>query len=546
MSLSSAADDGVLPVNDALVGHRGAPSAPVAEPSHRSDEIADLTVVLLDPDSISRHGRRSALDKAETVRVIAASDMDEVAEGMRLVDDAVVLVSVDDAVLGGNVIRAVRALVKAHPQPAPVIAWQLQPLLQGTPSELYDAGADAVLTDTASADELLSCARRLRALVLAAARQGTRQLTPVDRVLDTLPLPVALVDRDGQVYDANRSLLILWREVTGQPSSCVGAPLAEMLVPADRDAVTTAVAALCAGETHAEWAGECVVGTTPARGIPVGLRLVRLDDAVKGPMLVVHVVDRREQRRVEDALTTARWHALDQHQLLELSSRAHALLVATSAAAVPTEMGFPGEDTVLTSAQATVLRSAMLQGEQLLDAMRGIASNRELPASLVDIRPVVNGHLDLFRQMLPEHVALTWHGGTDDALVRGSESLLQQALTVLVMNAWDAQRSGGIIHVSVSVTDDTVVVAVDDHGPGIPEERHDWVFRPLTTTRTADGSIGMGLATARRTVEMHGGHLVLDPSYETGARFEMRLPRYRARGHAATAASLAAVPSKLR
>jgi hypothetical protein len=533
MSPSSAVDDGVLPVNDALVGHRGSPLAPAAEPPHRSDEVSALTVVLLDPDSTSRTVRRSALDKAETVRVIVASDVAEVAEGMRLVDDAVVIVSVDDAVLGGNLVRAVRALDKALPQPVPVIAWQSQPLPQGTPAQLHDAGADAVVNYTADADQLWSCARRLRALVLAAARQGTHQLAPVDLVLDTLPLPVARVNHDGRVSDANRSLQILWREVTGQLRSCVGMSLAEMLVPADRDAVTTAVAALCGGQTHAEWAGECVVGTTPARGIPVGLRLVRLDDAATGPMLVAHLADHREQHRVEDALATARWHALDQHQLEELSSRAHALLVATSAAAVPTDVEFSGEDTVLTFAQATVLRSAMLQGEQLLDAIRGIASNRELPASLVDIRPVVNGHLDLFRQILPEHVVLTWNGGTDDALVRGSESLLQQALTALVMNAWDAQRSGGTIHVSVSVTDDTAVVAVDDRGPGIPEERHDWVFRPLTTTRTADGAIGMGLANARRTVEMHGGRLVLDPSYETGARFEMRLPRYRARGHVA-------------
>jgi signal transduction histidine kinase len=63
----------------------------------------------------------------------------------------------------------------------------------------------------------------------------------------------------------------------------------------------------------------------------------------------------------------------------------------------------------------------------------------------------------------------------------------------------------------------------------VPEEKHDWIFLPMTSTRSAEGASGMGLVTARRVVEMHGGQLRLDRFRDVGARFEAILPRYQSR-----------------
>jgi two-component system, sporulation sensor kinase E len=209
------------------------------------------------------------------------------------------------------------------------------------------------------------------------------------------------------------------------------------------------------------------------------------------------------------------------------------LLSAVSQSMSPLAGVRPGSDLVLSSTHAAMLRGTLAQSETLLDALQAIASEQEHPASLVEIRGLVDTHLELFRQMLPEHVQLTWDGGARDVLVRGSESQLQQVLTALVMNAWDAQRSGGVIHVSVQHTDDTIIVAVEDNGPGVPEERHDWIFQPMATTRSAEGASGLGLVTARRAVEIHGGQLRIDKYRQLGARFEIVLPRYRTRAQVA-------------
>jgi signal transduction histidine kinase len=545
MNPLKAADDGVLrsavssterttatPLNslEDIDWIRGGSYSPETTTHRRVlEHTAGYAVVLVDADSGRRAQRRTQLTESGAARVIMASDELDVADALRLMDPDAVIVSASDTVMGGKLIRAVRALFDAHHEPVPVVAWQSRLVLQGTPAELNEAGADAVVDDGAGAEQVLSAVRALRRLVASATRRSPRELAPTTTVLDTLALSLALVDRDGRVRDANQALQSLWREMTGQQVSPVGAELAQLLVPSDRAALAAALTAQFGAQMGAVAELECTMGVTPARGIPVLVRLVRLDDSLQGPIVVAQLNDRREQRRVEQALNAGRWRALDRQQTLDITSRLRGLLSAVSQSMSPLAGGRPGSDLVLSSTHAAMLRGTLAQSETLIDALQAIASEQEHPASLVDVRARVTTHLELFRQMLPEHVVLTWDGGAHDVLVRGSESQLQQVLTALVMNAWDAQRSGGAIHVAVEHTDDTIVVAVEDNGPGVPEERHDWIFQPMATTRSAEGASGLGLVTARRSVEIHGGQLRIDKFRHMGARFEIILPRYRSR-----------------
>lgn len=68
-----------------------------------------------------------------------------------------------------------------------------------------------------------------------------------------------------------------------------------------------------------------------------------------------------------------------------------------------------------------------------------------------------------------------------------------------------------------------IVIAVEDDGPGIPQELRERIFEPFFTTK-ARGT-GLGLAIIFRLIEDHGGLLSLEPpKHLGGARFEMRLP----------------------
>jgi len=100
---------------------------------------------------------------------------------------------------------------------------------------------------------------------------------------------------------------------------------------------------------------------------------------------------------------------------------------------------------------------------------------------------------------------------------------LQMALVNLGNNAVQAIGEGpGTITMTCSRAGDSVLVCVEDDGPGVPQPLRAKLFDPFFTTR-ARGS-GLGLANVRKLVEAHGGTIRLLDS-AAGARFAIRLPR---------------------
>lgn len=107
-------------------------------------------------------------------------------------------------------------------------------------------------------------------------------------------------------------------------------------------------------------------------------------------------------------------------------------------------------------------------------------------------------------------------------------SLVESAVTNLVANAI---RHSGSKDVSVAVAADgnTVRIAVEDHGVGIPSEERERVFERfhrVDSARSADtGGAGLGLAIVRRIAKLHGGDVVLEPAVPTGCRFVLSVMR---------------------
>lgn len=103
---------------------------------------------------------------------------------------------------------------------------------------------------------------------------------------------------------------------------------------------------------------------------------------------------------------------------------------------------------------------------------------------------------------------------------------LKRALTNVIENA---VKYGGGARVEIKVAADGVEFAVDDDGPGIPEEDQERVFAPfvrLEQSRNREtGGTGLGLSVARSVMRDHGGEIRLGNRPEGGLRVRIALPK---------------------
>ncbi|MFC3652217.1 sensor histidine kinase [Dyella humi] len=118
--------------------------------------------------------------------------------------------------------------------------------------------------------------------------------------------------------------------------------------------------------------------------------------------------------------------------------------------------------------------------------------------------------------------------GEGPAHVQGSGLLLERALDNVIANAIKFSPSSGIVHVDVDTHQQQVEVRIRDHGPGVPEEELDLLFRPFfrgTNAAQASGH-GLGLAIVQRVMQAHGGEVTAQNEQGGGLKVIMRLPAY--------------------
>jgi signal transduction histidine kinase len=106
---------------------------------------------------------------------------------------------------------------------------------------------------------------------------------------------------------------------------------------------------------------------------------------------------------------------------------------------------------------------------------------------------------------------------------------LREAIDNLLSNAIKYSPVGGHIELTMSVTDEHIVVAVADEGAGLSEEdisRLFGRFQRLSARPTGgESSTGLGLSIVKRIVELHGGRVGAQSNGPgRGATFTIRLP----------------------
>jgi signal transduction histidine kinase len=105
---------------------------------------------------------------------------------------------------------------------------------------------------------------------------------------------------------------------------------------------------------------------------------------------------------------------------------------------------------------------------------------------------------------------------------------LKQVLWNLLTNARDAQGPGGLIAVRTRAgvaAGGSLVLEVEDQGPGIPEELLERVFEPFFTTKEVGVGTGLGLALAYAVVRSHGGRIEARNLEGGGCLFRVEIPR---------------------
>jgi signal transduction histidine kinase len=126
----------------------------------------------------------------------------------------------------------------------------------------------------------------------------------------------------------------------------------------------------------------------------------------------------------------------------------------------------------------------------------------------------------LFGIKIPSNVNLNLP--ENDVVLLCDRHKMQRVFVNLIQNSIHALENGGEISIGISENKEYVLIAIQDSGPGIAEDKMDKIFQPLFTTKKY--GTGLGLVICKQILESHGGTISVKNNPTT---FTMVIPKHR-------------------
>ena len=372
-------------------------------------------------------------------------------------------------------------------------------------------------------------AQRLESEVIERTRQIDRERRITERIIDSLPVGLYVIDREYRISVWNRKRETGMQGVSREDA--LGRTIFEILhrQPAsvlrrEFDEVF-ATGRLQIFQMESRASGE-------TRTFRISKIPMRLDD---GP--VTHVItvgeDITEWREAQDRFSQAEklaavgtlaagiMHEIN-NPLATIAACAESLELSESEASVPLREGL------------RLIQSEVRRCKGITDSLLDFSRPKSGDKTLVDVNAAIERTLFILKhhtRFKKLTVALDLDRSIGAVVLANEEQLVQVFMSLLI-NAMDAMREQGTVELRTrwGAEAATVLAEVVDHGEGIRSADLPKLFEPFFTTKAPGRGTGLGLAICYAIIAEHGGRIEVDSTPGEGSVFRIVLPRAGERG----------------
>jgi len=341
-----------------------------------------------------------------------------------------------------------------------------------------------------------------------------------------------VTDLNGAIREANWAAAVMF----GVPQEfLVNKPLATYVVEADRKKFRSKLSELATLRRLTDW--EIRMQPRKRESFPVAIAISTIRDSVGEITDLRWII--RDITRLKRAEASVRDQLAVEKRLSELKSRiiqtvSHEFRTPLTVIRTSTEILEQYSDQLDRTKREEYFRRMKAAIQYTTRLFDGVLVLDEVESNQLEIQlsPI---HLEQFCQKLIDQVQLlsevahTIHfvSEGEQRPVNFDPNLLQQVFGNLLSNAVSYSSESSNIYVRLTHEENQVIFQVQDEGVGISAENQLHLFEPFYKVKNTENSpgAGLGLAIAKRIVDLHRGTITLHSEVDVGTTVTVTLPR---------------------
>ncbi len=396
------------------------------------------------------------------------------------------------------------------------------------------SGEDAIFT-SAVADLLAPALRdaeyahRLESEVAARTREIEDQRRFTEKIIDSLPVGIYVIDRSYRIQAWNRKREIGLQGVSREEA--IGRTIFEILHRQPAEVLRGEFERVFESGEMQQFPIE-----SSAFGEPRAYRITKIPMHLDNKD-VSHVItigeDITDWRRAEQRFAQAEklaaigtlaagvMHEIN-NPLATIGACAETLSLAMDEGTVVVQRG-GGE----TKESLSLIQQEVRRCKGIIDGLLDFSRPKPTTKTVVDVNTVIDKTLRLVKHHPRfRRVALSVDADSTIRPVHANEEQLVQVFLALLLNALDAMEDKGVISLRTrsDANGATTVAEVIDRGQGIRGADRSKIFEPFFTTKGPSRGMGLGLSICYAIVTEHGGRIEVDSTVGEGSVFRILLP----------------------
>lgn len=180
-------------------------------------------------------------------------------------------------------------------------------------------------------------------------------------------------------------------------------------------------------------------------------------------------------------------------------------------------------------ADINVILSQTGKVQKIVKNLLNLSRHKNVISGKCRINSIVVQIMDIFLpQAGSREIEMNFFPGEDIPEIKCDGSILEQIITNIILNSFDALKPGGKIEITTKKENEFALLEVHDNGSGINESVINNIFDPFFTTKDVGKGTGLGLSVVYGFITELGGRVEVEN--DEGTIFKLYFPYYDKKG----------------